>query len=68
MASAGSLRAEPKDVSEVGQFITLEGGEGTGKSTLIQGLLRELERNGLTVDVTREPAEQRSQNTSARSL
>ncbi|MEO1552916.1 MAG: dTMP kinase [Pseudomonadota bacterium] len=38
-----------------GRFITLEGGEGTGKSTLIQGLKSELERRGLTVCVTREP-------------
>lgn len=42
-------------MSGLGQFITLEGGEGTGKSTLIQGLKRELERKGVSVDVTREP-------------
>lgn len=42
-------------MADLGKFITLEGGEGTGKSTLIQGLKRQLERDGLTVDVTREP-------------
>lgn len=42
-------------MADLGKFITLEGGEGTGKSTLIQGLKRQLERVGLTVDVTREP-------------
>ena len=38
-----------------GRFITLEGGEGAGKSTLIQGLKTELERRGRAVCVTREP-------------
>lgn len=38
-----------------GRFITLEGGEGTGKSTLIAGLRAALEAKGLTVHVTREP-------------
>lgn len=38
-----------------GRFITLEGGEGTGKSTLIQGLRAALENRGLDVLVTREP-------------
>lgn len=38
-----------------GRFITLEGGEGTGKSTLIQGLRTALENRGLNVLVTREP-------------
>lgn len=38
-----------------GRFITLEGGEGTGKSTLIQGLRAALENRGLDVIVTREP-------------
>ncbi|MEL7109927.1 MAG: dTMP kinase [Pseudomonadota bacterium] len=42
-------------MSKTGQFITLEGGEGTGKSTLIQGLKRELQAKGLSIDVTREP-------------
>ncbi|MEL6859114.1 MAG: dTMP kinase [Pseudomonadota bacterium] len=38
-----------------GRFITLEGGEGTGKSTLIEGLRQALEARGRTVLVTREP-------------
>lgn len=42
-------------VSELGRFITLEGGEGTGKSTLIAGLKRALSDRGLDVVVTREP-------------
>lgn len=42
-------------MTQTGRFITLEGGEGTGKSTLIQGLRAELERRGYDVLVTREP-------------
>lgn len=38
-----------------GRFITLEGGEGTGKSTLAQGLARKLEGAGFRVVLTREP-------------
>lgn len=38
-----------------GRFITLEGGEGSGKSTLIHGLQSALEARDLTVLVTREP-------------
>jgi len=43
------------DTTTRGRFITLEGGEGTGKSTnmaLVEGLLREA---GVDVVVTREP-------------
>ena len=36
-------------------FITIEGGEGSGKSTLIQGLKQALEEKGFTVLATREP-------------
>jgi dTMP kinase len=36
-------------------FITIEGGEGAGKSTLIQGLQRCILSKGLDVIVTREP-------------
>ena len=36
-------------------FITIEGGEGTGKSTLIHGLAVSLRARGLDVLVTREP-------------
>lgn len=38
-----------------GKFITLEGGEGGGKSTQIARLKRALENTGLTVITTREP-------------
>lgn len=38
-----------------GYFITLEGGEGTGKSTLLKGLQTALERRGVPVVTTREP-------------
>lgn len=42
-------------MTELGRFITLEGGEGTGKSTLISSLARELMARGRDVIVTREP-------------
>jgi dTMP kinase len=38
-----------------GKFITLEGGEGVGKSTLARGLVDALERAGHEVILTREP-------------
>ena len=38
-----------------GVFITIEGGEGTGKSTLINGLKSHFENQGQKVVVTREP-------------
>jgi dTMP kinase len=55
-------KAESKDVSGVlrakegrGKFITLEGGEGAGKSTQAQMLAKHLESVGLRVLLTREP-------------
>jgi dTMP kinase len=38
-----------------GHFITLEGGEGAGKTTLIDGIARALEAQGQKVIKTREP-------------
>ncbi len=38
-----------------GRFITLEGGEGTGKSTLIVGLQEALSNRGIDCVITREP-------------
>ncbi len=38
-----------------GKFITLEGGEGTGKSTLARGLGEALSGEGISVVLTREP-------------
>lgn len=38
-----------------GRFITLEGGEGAGKSTLARALARRLGERGLAVTTTREP-------------
>jgi dTMP kinase len=42
-------------VKQPSRFITLEGGEGAGKSTQIQRLARRLRRAGIKVLVTREP-------------
>ncbi len=42
-------------MGQVGKFITLEGGEGTGKSTLIQGLASEFKRREIPLMLTREP-------------
>ncbi len=41
--------------SQRGKFITLEGGEGAGKSTQVQRLVAFLEQRGLEVLGTREP-------------
>ncbi|WP_332681321.1 dTMP kinase [Bosea sp. (in: a-proteobacteria)] len=42
-------------VPEAGHFITLEGGEGAGKSTLAKALASRLEALGIAVELTREP-------------
>jgi dTMP kinase len=42
-------------VRERGRFISLEGGEGVGKSTQVQALAEALRKRGLGVLVTREP-------------
>ena len=42
-------------MSRWGYFVTLEGVEGSGKSTLMQGLRVRLEERGLPVVLTREP-------------
>jgi len=42
-------------VSDHGKFITLEGGEGVGKSTQIQALADSLRARGIDVVETREP-------------
>ena len=38
-----------------GRFISLEGGEGVGKSTQVKALAQALEDRGIAVLVTREP-------------
>ena len=40
---------------ETGRFITLEGGEGTGKSTQVKRLAKALEAKRIKVVTTREP-------------
>jgi dTMP kinase len=38
-----------------GRFITLEGGEGSGKSTQVKRLAAALDKSGITILMTREP-------------
>lgn len=42
-------------MTERGRFISLEGGEGAGKSTQVRALTQALQRRGLDVLMTREP-------------
>jgi len=42
-------------LDQTGRFITLEGGEGTGKSTLIAGLSEAMRARHMNVVATREP-------------
>lgn len=42
-------------MSERGRFISLEGGEGVGKSTQVKALAEALQSRGIDVMVTREP-------------
>lgn len=43
------------DDSMLGRFITLEGGEGAGKSTLIKALADRAKANSISAETTREP-------------
>ena len=42
-------------MTQQGRFITVEGGEGAGKSTNLALIVSELEARGIDVEVTREP-------------
>ena len=63
LAEIGSRRAHSRAVGSVirpivkkrGKFITLEGIDGTGKSTQLRSLVRYLKQNGVPVKVTHEP-------------
>jgi dTMP kinase len=47
--------SNPSSSSTTGRFITLEGGEGTGKSTQVRRLVVALKEKGITAFATREP-------------
>mgnify|MGYP000213929519 FL=1 len=48
-------RVMEQDCVTLGRFISIEGGEGAGKSTQIAMLAERLKTRGLDVDLTREP-------------
>lgn len=49
------MRENPRKMARKGTFITFEGGEGCGKSTLIDHLVARLRKLGRSVMVVREP-------------
>ncbi len=49
------MSASEKPSSASGCLITLEGGEGAGKSTVLDAVRERLEKRGIEVVVTREP-------------
>lgn len=51
----GKREKKRKPPSFPGRFVTFEGGEGAGKTTLIEGLARILKERGFPVLLTREP-------------
>ena len=55
MVDAGSKPGSPRGDERAALFITLEGGEGAGKSLQAEALARLLAEKGLTVVSTREP-------------
>lgn len=55
MVKAIHLFKEEKSMTRKGLFITFEGGEGSGKSTAIQGVADYFQSQGQEVLVTREP-------------